>query len=266
MLLVRFSLLSSSLLILFHITIVCSTWWSRDDTRVISKENAKDRFHCSKALKKEYNTVVLGKNAQDRQWCLDTQKKHGTIIGKRFGKMSTETRNMWINSKCEEQILFKQALTCEQRLGWYFFGNWLKQRYKNKSLRTDGIECASSHKTNVFCKMSNATLDFSHVTIVNGARRFTKGFAVSYGTAHAQVNPSPGYLYRPTASLLSEHIPAMADCDEWEERPAFVLSNDDPFNLSHYMNDVMMMWSMLVLAGRTGTNTNVTRDLYHMID
>ena len=39
-------------------------------------------------------------------------------------------------------------------------------------------------------------------------------------------------------------------CDTYESRPTFVLSNDDSFNLSHYINDVIMMWSMLVLAGR----------------
>ena len=38
-------------------------------------------------------------------------------------------------------------------------------------------------------------------------------------------------------------------CDIIETRPAFVLSNDDIFNLGHYINDVMNVWNMLMLSG-----------------
>ena len=36
-----------------------------------------------------------------------------------------------------------------------------------------------------------------------------------------------------------------------ESRPTFIISNDDNFNLGHYMNDVMNVWQMAVLAGRS---------------
>ena len=233
------------LFVSLHVTVATSRQ-SRD-------ESLNPYLQCGRAVKDAYRSVALGENAQDRKWCLDTQKKHGTIIGKKFGKMSPATRDTWINSKCEEQIIFKQPLTCNQRLGWYFFENWLRQRYKNKSARTDGIECASSHKTNALCRLSNATVDFSQATAVNGARQFGRGFVTSYGTSNTNVKPAPGYLHRPTSTVQSQDNPALAQCDLWEERPTFVLSNDDPFNLSHYMNDVIMIWSMLVLAGRSGT-------------
>lgn len=37
-------------------------------------------------------------------------------------------------------------------------------------------------------------------------------------------------------------------CDIVESRPTFVLSNDDIFNLGHYINDVMNIWNMIVLS------------------
>ena len=44
--------------------------------------------------------------------------------------------------------------------------------------------------------------------------------------------------------------PAAAECDVHEKRPAFVMSNDDIYNLGHYMNDVMGVWCMLLLANK----------------
>lgn len=40
-------------------------------------------------------------------------------------------------------------------------------------------------------------------------------------------------------------------CDVTENRPTFVLSNDDIYNLGHYINDVMMVWNMVTLANKS---------------
>lgn len=54
-----------------------------------------------------------------------------------------------------------------------------------------------------------------------------------------------------------EQAPSVAggQCDIYEERPAFVLSNDDIFNLGHYINDVIGIWAMTVLASRPASSS-----------
>lgn len=43
----------------------------------------------------------------------------------------------------------------------------------------------------------------------------------------------------------------LASLSSLDGSSAFVLSNDDPFNLGHYMNDVMGMWNMVALSNHT---------------
>jgi hypothetical protein len=91
--------------------------------------------------------------------------------------------------------------------------------------------------------LTNATVDFSKARINGGvSRNFDKGFVTTYGKGTgSDVLVAPQYSH-----VNSEP----GQCDTYENRPTFVLSNDDSFNLSHYINDVIMMWSMLVLAGK----------------
>ena len=37
-------------------------------------------------------------------------------------------------------------------------------------------------------------------------------------------------------------------CDYIEENPVYIVSHDDVYNLAHFMNDAMSVWSMLVLS------------------
>jgi hypothetical protein len=39
-------------------------------------------------------------------------------------------------------------------------------------------------------------------------------------------------------------------CDVIESRPVFLLSNDDIYNLGHFSNDLMGIWSMIMMSGR----------------
>jgi hypothetical protein len=229
---------------------VKSAWWESDASEISKGRDSSNS--CNVDIVNAYRSVVVGKRAKDRKWCEEAMKKYGTVIGKKFGRMDKNTRDTWTESKCDEQIIFKEILTCDQRNGWYFFNNWMKQRYNTPSSPNDGIECVTSHKANAFCRLSNVTLDFSKVRISSDVRSFASGFVTTHGHSNTKVIPSPGYRHSSTASSRSEDIKEMSECEVWEERPTFVLSNDDPFNLSHYMNDVMMIWSMLVLAGRRG--------------
>jgi hypothetical protein len=159
--------------------------------------------------------------------------------------MAKGLRDIWSESNCEELIQFDTLFSCDRRLGWGFLSYWLSRRGNYR--KTDGVECITSNKANRFCRFTNATVQFSKVNIGGNARQFSPGFVESHGTSSVgQDEPVPGYRHVKTTSLDPSDI---GECTTWETRPTFFLSNDDPFNLSHYMNDVMMMWSMLVLAG-----------------
>ena len=136
--------------------------------------------------------------------------------------------------------------------GWQFLETWLNNLNgkNNHNSRNANPDCYTSMKANTFCRLTNATLEFSKVKIHAGeSRSFEKGFVKTYGKGTgAKVEVAPGYFHSTKESF--QHV--QSKCDVWERRPTFVLSNDDSFNLSHYINDVIMMWSMLLLSGRNG--------------
>jgi hypothetical protein len=41
-------------------------------------------------------------------------------------------------------------------------------------------------------------------------------------------------------------------CDVVENRPTFIVSHDDIYNLAHFMNDAGNVWTMLLLSGQIG--------------
>jgi hypothetical protein len=98
--------------------------------------------------------------------------------------------------------------------------------------------------------MSNVTIDFGKAKIEGSSRSFRPGFLNFFGTPtvnYGKIPPYPGIQHH-----VKETIPSVDDgqCDEMEERPTFLLSNDDIFNLGHYINDVMGIWSMFSMANQ----------------
>lgn len=129
--------------------------------------------------------------------------------------------------------------------GWAFLETWLRNTAgKNGGNRLGANpNCYTSLKANTFCRLANATVDFSKVHINGGiSRSFDDGFVRTFGRGSGS-----DHLVAPKYKHVSSEP---EKCDSYESRPTFVLSNDDSFNLSHYINDVIMMWSMLVLAGK----------------
>ena len=129
--------------------------------------------------------------------------------------------------------------------GWSFLETWLQNAAGKNTGNRPGANpnCYTSLKANTFCRLANATVDFSKAHIKGGiSRSFDAGFVKTYGPGSGlNVEVAPQY----------HHVGGeMEKCDLYETRPTFVLSNDDSFNLSHYINDVIMMWSMLVLSGK----------------
>jgi hypothetical protein len=93
----------------------------------------------------------------------------------------------------------------------------------------------------------NVLLDFSKMTTSGSSRSFREGFLTAQGTMlnFGHTPQVPGFHAEASAGsfkLLQE------GCEVVENRPTFVVSNDDIYNLGHYYNDVMGVWSMVVLA------------------
>lgn len=93
-------------------------------------------------------------------------------------------------------------------------------------------------------------MDFNKMSSHPPSRSFDSGFINLYGVKggeYGKIPPYPGMRH-----LGNRIIPSVENkqCDVYESRPTFILSNDDIYNLGHYMNDVMGIWNMVTLANR----------------
>lgn len=90
--------------------------------------------------------------------------------------------------------------------------------------------------------MKDVMLDFSKVRIAGSSRGYDSGFITIFGGAsdRSSLPQFPGLKINPPSVAFSD-----GQCDLKEEDSVFLLSNDDIFNLGHYINDVMMIWAQL---------------------
>ena len=94
-------------------------------------------------------------------------------------------------------------------------------------------------------------MDFNKMVTHDGSRAFHKGFLTFYGKAMAEnSNYLPNYpgIDFQFSQELNQPSMETKDCSYVETRPTFILSNDDIFNLGHYMNDVIGIWSMMLIS------------------
>ncbi len=90
----------------------------------------------------------------------------------------------------------------------------------------------------------------------SGTRHFSSGFLTFYGHMHqtnySALPPYPGlnYLQNVPYDLFTTSS-GVGACDVIEKRPTYILSNDDIYNLGHYMNDVMSIWQMVVMTNNS---------------
>jgi PIN domain nuclease of toxin-antitoxin system len=93
-------------------------------------------------------------------------------------------------------------------------------------------------------------MDFNKMVTSPPSRAFHQGFLTIFGKGNLRTsNLLPYYAgvdFQPADSI--DVLPK--ECRKMEKRPTFILANDDIFNLGHYMNDVMGIWSMLVLSNQ----------------
>lgn len=138
-----------------------------------------------------------------------------------------------------------KSLSCNDRHGWKFMKDWI---IKKRPVVTgySNITCATNLNINTVCKLNNVILDFSKLDASRDGRRrkFTDGFLTFQGDV-IERGPFPDVPGRYQSK--GEEM----RCDEYEDRPVFVLSNDDIYNLGHYYNDVMGVWANSVFFGKT---------------
>ena len=182
-------------------------------------------------------------------WCKQMKSKYGVILGRSWGGLPRDAQKEWDRSKCNEQLKLGKLQSCEERWGWSYLNNWLKTaRTLVRGLST--VTCGSEIKTSTFCRYANVVVDFSKATVSGSSRAFARGFVHTYGELDQSAGSFPD-----VPGILHEHVGRTeADkdmrCDVTEKRPVFVISNDDIFNLGHYMNDVMTVWNMIALSKR----------------
>ena len=150
--------------------------------------------------------------------------------------------------RCDKENLSLSSL-CEGYWGWSLFEKWLKNQ-QPVILGGSSVNCAVDERTYSFCKFSNLTIDFSRVQVIGETRQFEDGFFSTYGE-----NLNEGFEFdipgREHILQLSGRVDeSVEDYDILELRPTFIISNDDIFNLGHYMNDVMNVWHMSLMAGK----------------
>ena len=211
-------------------------------------------------------------------WCRSTAKDLQVVPGKSWGGVrSTKTKTKWHEYKCQDLLLNGRPLNCTEKWGFEMFENWrsrvddplvslpspssvskatvsLKKPdmllYRDRS----NISCITNVFGSRFCKFTNVVVDFSKMKDGLHSRFFDDGFMTSYIdiTTSFDLSDLPNFIPGLSVQYIDSgnQKPNSTNrlCQRRESRPTFILSNDDPFNLGHYINDVMGVWSMIVLS------------------
>ena len=154
---------------------------------IVSIDVATTNLKCNETIANKYTSQYPYGNGVNLDWCAKTQKQYGTVIGKRWGPMSKETRDKWTRGQCSEYLTVGLAQTCYERWGWPFFEQWISDReliVRGKDVAVSGdsnMECITSIKANNFCVLRNAIVDFSKALNHRSSRSFETGFITVYG-------------------------------------------------------------------------------------
>lgn len=204
------------------------------------------KYECPANLRAGYKVADAADGKQDLKWCKSMQERYGVVLGRSWGALPRDAQKDWDKSKCNEQLKLGKLQSCDERWGWGYFNDWLRTA-RTLVRGHSNVVCGADIKTSTFCRYSNVMVDFGRVSIVGSGRSFQRGFVNTYGKrdpAGGDFPDIPGLFHYEQ----SETAAGPSSCDVTEERPVFVISNDDIFNLGHYMNDVMTVWNMLMLA------------------
>ena len=213
---------------------------------------------CPQQIYDTYHSVGKGnKNMLD--WCRKTQSLYNVKLGRSWGSLPKSLRIKWDSNKCNEWLTVGKQQSCHERWGWGAFDLWRANTNTiingpggKDSLESSRVDCAVDIKTSTFCRSERVVLDFGMLGKQGSSRSFGRGFYTTYGertgrggnkpeiAGKRHISPGDGRYEEASSSV----------CDYVEKRPTFVISNDDIYNLGHYINDVASVWNMAVLAGR----------------
>jgi hypothetical protein len=169
----------------------------------------------------------------------------------------------WMVNVIYRLLVAGELLPCSRRWGWEAFADWAA---KNHTIVTgySHVNCRENVKACLLCRYENSTMDFSFVSVSGSTRSFQQGFLTTFGELYSGPFASNNinavgkkHVHypkdaRPRSKEVKVFNAEATRCDEYEERPVFVLSNDDTGNIGHYMNDVATIWNMLVMWGIDG--------------
>ena len=215
-----------------------------------------DLIMCGASVKEAYNespTHISG--GKSVKWCKQMQENYEVILGRSWGHLPKNMQKIWDGSKCNELLKRGKIQSCDERYGWSFLNNWRKEFVR----AVDGyskIDCIEELKSSTFCRMRNVTVDYTKAPVAGGTRSFkggTRSFKPGFVTAYGIAKQSSKEFEPKGVSgklIRAGGPPKVAQCEVTEKRPTFIMSNDDIFNLGHYMNDIMAVWNMLMLANK----------------
>ena len=179
------------------------------------------------------------------EWCRQSERTYSVDVGISWGFLPHEKQKTWDKFKCNEVLKLGRSLSCNDRHGWNFFIDWIS---KKRSIVTgySNITCATNLNINTVCKLNNVILDFSKLDVSRDRRqrKFSDGFLSFHGHVHERgpFPDIPGRHHSRDEDIMK--------CDAYENRPTFVVSNDDIYNLGHYYNDLMGIWANVVFFGK----------------
>ncbi len=193
------------------------------------------------------------------EWCRKTQSLYNVVLGRSWGSLPRNLRLAWDNNKCNELLTVGKLQSCHERWGWGSFDLWRANTKtvvngpgNAEAVESSRVDCAVDIKTSTFCRSERVVVDFAKLGTSGTSRSFGRGFYTTYGERTGTWPDKPEIPGKRHISPESGRYDEMSSsvCDYVEKRPAFVISNDDIYNLGHYINDVAAVWNMAVLANR----------------
>lgn len=219
---------------------------------------------CSSDVRIKYNAID-SEASTSLEWCRAKHKMYSVKLGRSWGSLPKQMQKAWEKYNCNEIIALGSIQSCDQRWGWKSFDLW---RNNSKEVVTPNkptdsrVKCIENIKTNTYCHNHRVVIDFSKMSHQDKTRKFGTGFYTTYGRRAPRTGNKPelmGKLNVDASRVESPEGVGVDDpslhynesrCDIVENRPTFITSNDDIFNLGHYINDVVSVWSMVVLANQ----------------
>jgi hypothetical protein len=198
----------------------------------------------SSDLQTRYSTVI---NEGKVDLCQEWKKKYSVKPGESWGFLPKTMHAQWREYSCDELTTAGRDISCDDMWGWKMIDNWLSSNRSEFAGRSS-MACAKSTKSSRFCRLINVEIDFSLAKLSHLQRTFLPGFVTAYTDQKSIVPPIPEGFQAVAGR-------DMKSCTSWEKRPTFFMSHDDIFNFGHNMNDVMIVWTMLRLSGRVGSES-----------